>query len=400
MLNEFNKNTWCVNPYINLAVEPSGEMIPCCMSSKKYKTDKGSKTLDQEPIINFWNSKDRQDLIDQLENGIKAKGCEYCWKEEEAGKISKRQRDNQEWQGEEIKRDRLPAIMYLALGNLCNLKCRICYGDRSSVIADEEKKISFVNRTLFNIFHDQTSGQKSFSNDNDNFWENIFTLLPNVKRIDFSGGEPFYVKNHKKIIAHLVETGLSCNQILHYNTNGTIYPKDQIEILNNFKFIDISISIDGVNEKFEYIRHPAKFSEVDKNIDDFCQTRDKNNKKWSLQATLTISAFNIWDFVETFEYCRSKTLSVFLNFVHDGRGIKILPIELKNKIIERLLNHDSRYADWIHHREIVINYLNNHSFSKIQWKLFWREVSQRDKFRKESFKDTFPDYYREIEKYL
>lgn len=400
MLNNQNKDTWCVNPYLHLAIEPSGEMIPCCVNVKHYRTDSGSKTFAEESILNFWNSKDRKELINQLENGIKAKGCKNCWQEEAAGKESKRIRDNREWAHINLKEVQTPVSMYLALGNLCNLKCRICHGDRSSVFADEETKISWVNKALLNVFHNQTTGRKSFSPDNEKFWDEILPLLSNVKRLDFSGGEPLYVKNHWKIIKHVVGNNLSKDQVLHYNTNGTIFPEQYINLLNTFKSVDFCISIDAIDKKFEYIRHPANFAEVNANIDKFVAARDTAPNVWSLQSTMSVSIFSIWDIAETYEYCRDKTLMMYMNFVHDDRSIKFMPRGLKDAIIERLLKHTSKYLDWIQNRDIIIAYLNNSKYNAIQWKLFWREVKQRDAYRKESFAETFPDYYEEIKKWL
>lgn len=400
MLNNQNKHTWCINPYIHLAVEPSGGVIPCCVSVDHYLTDDGSKTVSQESIINFWNSKDRQRLINDLESGKQAPGCKYCWREEAAGKISKRMRDNEEWKDVDLSTNQQPVYMYLALGNLCNLECRICGPDRSSVFAKEESKISWVNNLKMKLFNDPGAAKRSFDSSNKHFWEDILPFLSEVKRLDFSGGEPLYVKSHWKIIKHVVDNGYSKDQVIHYNTNGTIFPEQYVEQLNTFKTVDFCISIDGVGKKFEYIRHPANFEEVNNNIDRFVLTRDTSKTPWTLQSTLSVSIFNIWDIAETYDYCRDKTLNMYLNFVHDNRSIKFMPRKLKDLIIERLLQHESKYADWAQNRDIIIAYLNNSKYNAIQWKLFWREVKQRDEYRKESFADTFPDYYKEIEKYL
>ena len=338
-------DTRCVNPHIHLAVEPSGRVIPCCVSVDHYNTDSGSKTIAQEPIINFWNSTDRQKLIKQLESGKQAPGCKYCWREEAAGKVSKRMRDNEEWKHVQISKDQQPVYIYLALGNLCNLKCRICGPDRSSVFADEESKISWFNNTQMKLFNDPIAARRSFDADNENFWGNILTMLSQVKRLDFSGGEPFYVKNHWKIIKHVVSNGWSSDQFLHYNTNSTIFPEQYIGLLEMFKAVDICISIDGVDKEFEYIRHPANFDEAERTIERFCQVRDHSKIQWSIQATVSVSAFSIWNFANTYEYCRDKSLSIYVNFVHDNRSIKFFPRELKNTLIKRLQAHSSKYPE-------------------------------------------------------
>ena len=63
-----NEHSWCVNPYINVSIHPSGVIKPCCMANYSYVTDSGSGYLNQENIINFWNSKDRKKFISDLES--------------------------------------------------------------------------------------------------------------------------------------------------------------------------------------------------------------------------------------------------------------------------------------------------------------------------------------------
>ena len=394
-------DSWCVNPYINLGVVPEGNVVPCCLSRYHYKTDNGNKTVAKESVIEFWNSKDRKDFIRRLEQGERPKECDNCWKEERAGHVSKRMRDNEEYAHVNTDDIELPITMYLGLGNICNLKCRICHEDRSSLFLEEQLKISWFTKTAIGFFHDQKTITETFSKDNQLFWEDLYGLLPNVVKIDFTGGEPLYVKNHWKLLTTAVDKGWSKNLIITYSTNGTIFPEKYLDILNTFKRIDMRISIDGVGDKFNYIRHPGNFVEVDRNIDSFRDAQTASPNVWRLSATTSVSAFNIWDIGETFEYCRSKDLDVFFNFVHDNRSIRFFPKELKEKIIDRLNAHVSQYPkDWNRNKNNIIEYLNSTSYNIIQWKLFWKEVKSRDQFRNESFEKTFPEYYKEVKQYL
>ena len=65
-----------------------------------------------------------------------------------------------------------------------------------------------------------------------------------------------------------VELGYSKDQMIHYNTNGTQYPEEEIlELFPHFKHVHVAFSIDDVEEQFEYQRYPATWSEVNSNID-------------------------------------------------------------------------------------------------------------------------------------
>ena len=88
--------------------------------------------------------------------------------------------------------------------------------------------------------------------------------------------------------------------------------------------------------------------------------------------------------------------------VHDHHGIKILPRELKQSIINRLNASESKYLSqqWKNDRNMVIQHLFNTESVESEWINFWSELEMRDTIRKESFKETFPEYFNEIKKYL
>lgn len=387
----------CVNAYINLSVGPGGIVKPCCMSHHQYKTDSGAVTLNNDSILNFWNSKDRQKFIQQLDAGKKLKECHACWSEEDAGKDSKRIRDNKTFQSRELDNNMLPVVLDLQIGNLCNIKCRICGPVHSTPWVAEEKALS-KNSLIAKFVHHvddnaQKAGQDSFDHSNTYFWDDIVKLLPNVEKYDFAGGEPFFIEKHWDIVKAAVDGGWSKNQHIHYNTNGTIYPSKYMHLLEEFDMVDIQISSDGVGEKFEYMRHPAKWDKVEENIDKFIKAKTNSKTNWMLGMCISISAFNVYDFFETFEHYADKGIGLYINIVHDRHGVRILPTALKEKIIEKLMACKSKHTlIWEKERDVVCNHLLNTTPSSWDWKMFCSELKIRDEYRNQSFRDTFPEY--------
>ena len=403
MINEQNKDTWCVNPYMNLSVHPRGVVKICCMSEHELITDSGVRNINNASILEFWNSKDRQDVINDLNNGIKIVDCNACWKEEESGKESKRIRDNKSYADKITDSSMLPIVMDLSMGNLCNLKCRICSPTHSSPWMIEEAEVMFPgNKQLFFQHPRWKIVKESFDYKNKFMWDDIIALLPNVTKFDFAGGEPFYIEKHWDIIEKCVTNGWSKNQHVHYNTNGTIYPEKYMHLLEQFKIVDIQISSDGVGNKFEYCRHPAVWDEVEENIDRFIKDRDSSNNQWILSACISLSAFNVHYFFETFEHYASKGIGIYVNIVHDHHGIKFLPLEVKNKIIDKLKSFESKYLSrqWQRDREMVCRHLLNTHFDQTDWDNFWKEIQKRDKIRNESYEAVFPEYYEIMKEYI
>jgi MoaA/NifB/PqqE/SkfB family radical SAM enzyme len=373
------------------------------MSTLKFVTDTGDETLNKASILEFWNSKSRAKLIDDLDNGVQIPECSSCWKEEAAGKESKRLRDNKIYQNKELVKDMLPTVVDLSLGNLCNIKCRICSPWHSTPWLMEELKIrnppnpkEYLNQPRWLSF------KESFDRNNDYFWVDIIKLLPNAEKFDFAGGEPMYIEKHWDIIKMCVDKGWSKNQHVHYNTNGTIYPEKYMNLLEQFKIVDIQVSSDGVTDKFEYLRHPAKWNEVENNLNKFIEAKNKSKTDWLLSVCVSISAFNVYYFFETFEHYASKGLGMYINLVHDDRGAKILPPELKKIVIKKLMEAESTYQPekWIEERNMICNHLNNSEYDDHKWKEFWKEIKVRDNIRNESFENTFPEFFQEMKEYL
>lgn len=397
-------DTHCVNAYLNLSVHPRGVVKPCCMSTREYVTDNGKKTLNQASILDFWNSKDRKKIIDNLNNGIKVPECSSCWKEEESGKESKRIRDNKTYEDRALSYEMLPVVLDLSMGNLCNIKCRICGPNHSSPwMIEEAKLVSPSNPKWFLEDKKWIPFKESFDENNDFVWKDIENLLSNAERLDFAGGEPFYIDKHWNIVKLCVENGYSKKQHIHYNTNGTIFPEKYIEYLDQFQIVDIQISSDGVKKKFEYMRHPAKWEVAENTINRFCEVRDNSKTQWLVGACLSVSAFNVFDIFETFEhYAEKKDLRIYLNVVHDHRGIRILPPELRKIIIEKLESTVSKHKDiqWEKEKTFICNHLRNSAYNEYDWQNFIKELKTRDEIRNESFEKVFPEYFAHMKKFI
>lgn len=396
-----NKTAFCVNPYLNLSVHPAGIIKPCCMSDKEYVTDSGNKYLNQSSIMEFWNSRARQEMIDDLNAGKKIVECQSCWKEEDAGRQSKRLRDNENFKDKNLKKDMLPVVADFSLGNLCNLKCRICKPVHSSQWMIEESKYHEEGKNAYLNHPVWTTIKQSFDSSNDLFWTDIIDLLPNVEKFDFAGGEPFYIEKHWDIIKKCVKNGWSKNQHIHYNTNGTIFPEKHIPLLEEFKIVDIQVSTDGIGNKFEYMRDPAVWSEVESNIQKFLAAIKDSKTEWRFSMCLSVSAFNVYDFFETYNYYADQNLGIYVNVVHDRTSISVLPDDVKNKVIEYLMSFkDFPSKRWIEERDIVCNYMKNSKFDENRWQLFKEKLLRLDHIRNQSFEQVFPEYYNILKEHL
>ena len=138
MVDKYIKSNICPLPWTSLEIGVNGGVAPCCLYKgqlpdvKVYKTD--LKTIQQNQYM--------EDLRTQFKNGEKPAGCDRCWLEEDAGKTSKRM--NSLYKMTHSLKDWTPdsktslKFIDFKLGNVCNLKCRICGSWSSSKWAQEE----------------------------------------------------------------------------------------------------------------------------------------------------------------------------------------------------------------------------------------------------------------------
>jgi hypothetical protein len=181
--------------------------------------------------------------------------------------------------------------------------------------------------------------------ENAQFWSEIDSVLNDIRYIEFTGGEPFMIEEHFEMLRGIVDRGIAHQVEIHYNTNGTQYPQDAIEIWKHFKTVEIAFSIDDLCERFEYQRTGAKWADVQENIQRFRDLR-KLYPNIQLQCCSTVNIFNIryidqlahWISVQDFDF-------VYWNIMHDAPyfSIAALPDSAKQVIADHLTNALTRY---------------------------------------------------------
>ena len=377
----------CVLPFINMEARTDGTISVCCIMQDHAKKEDGTdyNLANGDTITDVMNSKWLKDKQEAFNKGKQIEACNNCWKEEEAGITSKRERENIYWQ--HTPHDKLVALD-LKLGNICNSKCRICSSFASSQWAAEELKMN-PNNEGARKFNKQGMWPKS----NENFWEDIDNHLNGIEKLEFFGGEPLMIERHYEILERCVELGVAKNIRLAYNTNASIFPEDRIELWEKFKKVEIFISIDDINERFEYIRFPGNFSEVITNLGKFSKL---DKEIFDIGIFQTISIFNIMhmDSLTSFITRHFDDVHIHYNMVFTPSHIspKVLPKRVKEKVTIAYGDNPSE------HVVRTLSFMNGEHYAKEEFINFITQTKNIDKFRKEQFEDTFPELFKLIEK--
>ena len=335
---------FCVLPWVSLETSPVGTVRPCCLAEDELVDDAGEKfNLATAKFTAIQNSHSMKELRQQFINQEQPQTCRKCWREERSGRTSKRMHTL-----DRLKHmlahettwtvDAKPLMFLdLKLGNICNLKCRICGSWSSSTFATEElANIKFEDRK--SSHHYQMLKQGAWPRENSTFWQEIDQVVDHIEYIEFTGGEPLMIPEHFDLLQGLIDRGIAGNIEIHYNTNGTQYPESAADIWQHFKTVEVAFSIDDVGARFEYQRSNAVWAEVEDNIARFKQLRDQY-PNIRLQVCSTVNVFNVyyleelarWNYSQGFDY-------IYWNMMHEAYyfSISTLPERAKAAITTQL----------------------------------------------------------------
>ena len=335
---------FCVLPWVSLEASPIGTVRPCCLADDELVDNEGRKfSLLTADFASIQNSQAMTQLREEFLAGKKPQTCRKCWNEERAGRTSKRMHtlDRMKHMGisGDWTADAKPLMFLdLKLGNICNLKCRICGSWSSSQFATEELNDMNPAEDKKKSFPYQMLRAGAWPRENESFWTEIDQCLNDIRYIEFTGGEPFMIDQHFDMLQGIVDRGIAHQVEIHYNTNGTQWPEKAPDIWRHFRTVEIAFSIDDLGDRFEYQRSNAVWHEVVTNLIKFRTLRD-NSHNIRLQCCSTVNIFNVryidqlahWIVQQKFDF-------VYWNIMHDAWyfSIATLPDSVKAAVTEHL----------------------------------------------------------------
>ena len=340
---------FCVLPWVSLEASPIGTVRPCCLADDEIVDNTGNKfELNTANFEDIQNSNHMRGLREQFLNGQKPQTCRKCWNEERAGRTSKRMHTLNRLKhidmGSEWTADAKPLMFLdLKLGNICNLKCRICGPWSSSQFANEEISDAPAGEKKHTHAY-QMLRAGAWPRENNQFWSQIDRHLDDIRYIEFTGGEPFMIDQHFDMLQGIVDRGIAHQVEIHYNTNGTIFPERGEQVWRHFKTVEIAFSIDDVGERFEYQRSNAQWPDVCANLDRFRDLKEIYSNI-ALQICTTTNIFNVryLDQVANWLYLNKESFNfVYWNMMHDAWyfSVATLPESVKLAVAEHLRTAD------------------------------------------------------------
>ena len=364
----------CHIPWTNIDIAPRGNIQPCC----KYEVPNSEvMNITTNTIQDYVQSENLQKIKQKMLDNQWPKGCIRCKTEEKSGIKSKRLLDYERWQEayDKYTEDQGFITASIAFGNTCNLKCITCNPGPSSRWRKEYRDLYGIDKPPVEVINNMTS-------------DDIYRALPNAIHMDIPGGEPFLseVDKQLELLNRYVDSGQSKHMTLHYTTNTQVYPDSKWwSLWENFKEIDIQLSIDGVGNRYEYIRYPAKNTVLLENVDRYLEQQNIHNIR--LSVSHTVSAYNIYYLDEFFTWCSDVGLpKPWCGRAHNPSHMR--PCVYTDPVRTSI----AKYLDTSKHDDVKTwgKYMKTNNSSE-HYERFLTMRDKHDVYRNTNFAKTFPE---------
>lgn len=352
----------------------------CCSSSTK---------LDVSPM-DFYKSPYLADIKNTISKDKIPPECyQGCLRLEEQGYTSTRSLALNDW---DYDIDTVPdEILYLDLrhSNLCNFSCRSCEPSFSSEIAKEIQD----NREL-SKYHTPTN----IHLENHKSQQDIKLLLPTVKRLNFTGGEPLLIKENIAVLEELIRLDNTDCELL-ITTNASVINYKIVELIKHFDNVHWTISLDAVSHVAEYVRNGTIWSMLVNNIKQILSTRQSVGFNTVLSAYSVLDINNLLVFFKNlkieyahqpleiwFSICKDP---IFLNPVVLNDALKQTAIKQLQQAIDLLSTIEDNPKQSIQTLKSLQHNLNKCIMYASSYNTFVNYTLELDQIRNQNFEETF-----------
>jgi MoaA/NifB/PqqE/SkfB family radical SAM enzyme len=343
---------FCPLPWVHFYTEPNGTVSLCCVANPPLKGEDGRPlSIQRQAPRDIWNTRAFRDARAQMATGEPSPFCTYCYKNEENGVPSYRQFVVGEYrnvQGKPIAQvvaeseakgwtAEDPVYVDLRLGNLCNLKCRMCHPDFSSQIERDaihaEWRRGDRDTRVLDLSHRFDNNLEHWS-ESLQLIEELAEFTEEVEFIQLAGGEPTINKAQLQLLQRLVERDQAKRIRLTIWSNLTSIQPSFYKLLENFQQVVVYGSTDGFGQTYEYIRFPGNWAAFDRNARQLVQV-----PRLCLFISPVLQAYNALDLTRLYDWCLEVGARPQINILNqpDYLDYRILPMLARQLASERLV---------------------------------------------------------------
>ena len=395
--------TYCPLPFNHLYVHPTNKASVCCAFRRDAERGQLPYIQEYDKLSDHLNHPFIKDIQQKMLKGEKVPGCATCYYSEKNGYQSMREKEIETWHIETFRDFTPPDLdkpklefLEVTFGNYCNLACRTCNSDLSHSWLKENKMLADKNLP---------SASATTRMNIDREWQD--DDLKDLQYIKITGGEPMLHPDFPKFMERLEQQNIYC----FIFTNASWVPKKRIfDMMKNFKYLQVFLSIDGTGTVHEYMRHNSDWKTTEKSVRKWMEWAVEVNNvqvswaptwslmnasyyvdicKWWLSLTEEILKGEIWNLVKTnFIYGPNYyQMSLLSNKEELKQQARDFITELENGSI-----HGARHI--IDMTEAYIQFFDNDAGNQDhKLKMYYKMTDVLDESRNQSLKKMIPLTY-------
>jgi len=238
--------------------------------------------------------------------------------------------------------------------------------------------------------------------------DDLAEISDHVQRICIQGGEPTIMPEFEYYFSLLDQKGLTKNIELMMITNATNVNKRFYELLEKFKKVRLTVSVDAYQSANDYIRWPSNFTQIEKNL----------LKMSELPANIEVEIFNTINILSMFNYYEFLNWCKKIENIFDAKGkvFKIVPMKvegpkkyspfyapknLKDRFIKDVKlfmknNNLKHNTAWRTEMSLIMKRIISTPANNEALNLLITNVSNLDKQRNIKITDYIPDFHKYI----
>ena len=374
---------FCAIPWSGFIMNTDGSVKNCVIAKDIIGN------VHKNNIKDILNSTKNIEIKQQMLQGLYPKSCDGCFYQEQGRKksfdnISSRMYYAKEL-GPHIKKDLFNnpnnfdlTHVDLRWSNKCNQACVYCGAHNSTKWA---KELGLKQKT-----------------DKDNIAkvkEYVFDNVENLKNVYLAGGEPLMMNENKEFLDLLYKKNKDVH--LRVNTNLSNTKTGVFQLIQKFKNVHWTVSLESIEEEYEYIRFGGRWKDFVDNIKTISKL--KNHKISFNMLHLILNYMSIFDCIKFLQGLGFHNNSFVLGPVYNPvyLNIKNLPHQAKKQVKRKLEDLIDEKPGFLLQNglENLLKYLTDSGFyANIEE--VKKQIKIMDNRRIFDSEKVFPNLYKEV----
>jgi hypothetical protein len=415
---------FCNYPFNHNYIHTNSKMRLCCTTIQDIPTNNNYNLFDasKHTIDEYWNSNRMKEIRRSMIAGEKIRDCERCYRQEKSGVESLRSTAGMEQYIKETADDgtyiRPATTMQIQMGNICNLKCKMCSQMYSHMHGLETLEIGRQDPDWLHWVKQQGANVNNWTNElgvKQEWYKNNETKLKifdhiskNIKHLNVIGGEPTLIPEFYELFDYCDQQGTLGTKDVTIVTNLTNTNAKLTKWLPKMKLWRIWASVDGIGERTEYIRYPSKWEKILESLEFYRSLLGTNGKITLSPAVQLLNIDQLDDIIKWWlDWCGGE--------LNDRYGFtwlavvwyplicnpNIAPREWRLRVADKLSKYrfDGKYDNII--SELRRDHHSPEKYKELQM-AFVKYNDRQDQFRNVSktWRQLLPDLERSLTKSL